>query len=97
MVDCECLVAVLACDGQAIPIRELEPENTYGRDIKCFNRLLQEPQHWYRIEGMSLGPDYLGAGARLVSHPSGARKPTVAPVDLQVVHAKRDLANLLAF
>jgi hypothetical protein len=46
---------------------------------------------------MALGPDNFASFARRVRDPSGARKASIIPVKLEVVHAERNLANLLSF
>jgi len=46
---------------------------------------------------MALGPDNFATFARCVGDPSGARKATITPVKLEVVHSERNLANLLSF
>jgi hypothetical protein len=45
---------------------------------------------------MALSPDNFASFARRVWDPSTARKASITPVKLEVVHAERSLANLLS-
>jgi hypothetical protein len=58
--------------------------------------LLEQTQHGYCIERVTLRSDDLAPSARRINHSSGARESTIAPIHLEVVHAEGDLADLSA-
>ena len=97
LMDCEPLRSIVACDSQMIAVRESQFQFPFRGTIARFDRLLEQTQHWYCIERVALSPDDLPSGARRINDPASAGKSTTAPINLEVVHAEGNLANLLPF